>query len=847
MTTLQEDKTNPSSSTEQFVESPFPSQKAFTSYEADSEQPNEEAFYTNSLLAESPFPSVFETDYEGSGTDPETEEMVAFLSELNDQEFDEAVFEIINEADGLLQNRFEAENADPMAKAIAGTRLLEAHAQPLVRELEMYLDNFAQELEQYNIESMTEAEFNEIIDRYEPTNQSLSPAFENFLKKIRKKFNKAIKKGFRAVKRGVKSVAKRAIKIASTVGSYALKGLKAISGVALLQALLKKLKRLVKPLLKNVLDRAINRLPAMYQPVARTLRDKMLSSGALRNMEYLEGNSNYEFEWEAAQDINTIQRELDNQIAYLVYADSEDAQEAALGEYETKADQLTAENTLETLDQARDRFVNQITELEEGEDPTPALENFIPAILPAIKVGIKLYGRSKVIRKLANYVAKLIQRFVGKKYTPFLSQAIVDAGMRMIHLEATPQDETKAAGNAIAATVEETVRQVAALPEYILADESMVEGFIMEAFEQAAAANLPQVLSENVYETRPELRETSSIKGTWLMQPLRGRKRYKKFSRIFDVKISPYAARTLKTFRGLPLGSFLRNRYRLLPGRNVKARVHLYEAIPGTTLNDIVRSESTGPLMNMESIQGYSPLHPLTSEAAGVLLGEPGLGNKETLPSEVQSSTPNVGQRYYFLEISEAPTQPVSITSGKNQVARPCQFALTLDFTADQITAFIFISEADSQSMAAKLRQRAPVGTVLTGLQKSIEIGVKSALSARSNGSVKIIHGTLPPEQSRGLAFKWLPPIVLETLAAKLIEWLGQHLAQLFQQRHQEFITATENLEDGVTIIVKLNNPPGFNAVAKVLRGEAVSLQKIGFTEGLPNVSSKIVPGLARD
>lgn len=47
---------------------------------------------------------------------------------------------------------------------------------------------------------------------------------------------------------------------------------------------------------------------------------------------------------------------------------------------------------------------------------------------------------------------------MGNNERHYLSQAIVDAGMRMIHLEAIPQDEIKAAGSAIAAPVEETVR-----------------------------------------------------------------------------------------------------------------------------------------------------------------------------------------------------------------------------------------------------------------------------------------------------------------------------------------------------------------------------------------------------
>lgn len=846
MTTNHQDTTNPSSFFQQTIESPFPSQQAFVNFEEDSSQSADDALLANSVFAETPFPSVFELENDTGSVDPETEEIVAFLNELDDEEFDDALYQVISEAEGLLQGRFEAEFADPMAKTIAGKRMMEAHVEPLARELELFLDGLAQELEQYDIETMAEAEFDELVDRYEPGNSQLSPAFENLFGGLRKKLKKAVKRSFRAVKRGVSSAVRRGVQAAKTVGRYAVKGLKGIAG-GYLKTILKKLKRLVKPLLKRVLDGAINRMPSQYRPIARTLRDKLLRAKTLREFDALEDN--FEFQAGISQspaDISAIQREFDEQIAYLVYADDEDAQDAALAEYETQANQFTAENALDALDQARTRFIKEITELEEGADPAPIVENFVPALLPVLKLGIRLYGRSKVIRLLAKYVAKLIGRFVGKKYTPMLSSAIVDAGMRMIHLEASAEDETNAAGAAVAATVEDTVRQVAAMPEYLLDDEALLEGAILEAFEQAAAANLPPVLPETVYENRPELREASGVKGTWLMQPLRGRKRYKKFSRIFNVNISPHAVRKLKTFRGFPLRSFLRRRYRLSPGRKVKARVHLYETIPGTTLNDITTLENLGNGGNMQAHQGEPALHPLTSEAAGILLNEPGLGNRETPPSMNEPLTSDVGQRYYFLEILEAPAQALPVTTGKNKAARPSQFKLILDFSSDQIRAFIFMSEAQSQVMATKLRQRVAAGNVLPEIRKLIETGVKSALTAQANHLVKIIHGTIPPEQSRGLALKWLPPIILETMGAKLIEWLGQHIAQQLQKRHQEFITATENLEDGVTMIVKLSNPPGFASVAKLLRGEAVRIQKISFAEGTPNVSSQIVPGLTR-
>ena len=144
----------------------------------------------------------------------------------------------------------------------------------------------------------------------------------------------------------------------------------------------------------------------------------------------------------------------------------------------------------------------------------------------------------------------------------------------MLNLETTPEAEAEAAQAAIMATVEDTMRQVAALPEYILDNQELLEGYALEAFENAAAANLPPVLSEEVYRQRPELRETTGIKGTWVLQPLGsgGHYKYKKYTRIFDIKISPHTARVVKICCGTPLMVFLRDRLGLSPGKTIKAR-----------------------------------------------------------------------------------------------------------------------------------------------------------------------------------------------------------------------------------------------------------------------------------
>ena len=49
------------------------------------------------------------------------------------------------------------------------------------------------------------------------------------------------------------------------------------------------------------------------------------------------------------------------------------------------------------LDQARERFVNDLQQLKEGENPAPYIENYLQAVLAALRIAIRLIGRPKVV------------------------------------------------------------------------------------------------------------------------------------------------------------------------------------------------------------------------------------------------------------------------------------------------------------------------------------------------------------------------------------------------------------------------------------------------------------------
>ena len=346
----------------------------------------------------------------------------------------------------------------------------------------------------------------------------------------------------------------------------------------------------------------------------------------------------------AGSDLAAAQKEFDEQIAEALLAEDEVELNLEVARLRSSSSSA-ATPVFANLDDARDRFIQELDNLKPGESPEPYVQNFLPAVLPALRLGMRLIGRPRVVNFLAQLLAKLISNLIGPEQAPALSQAIVDAGLKLLTLEMSDQEKSGLAASAVAATVEETVNRVASLPDHILDNQELLEGFALEAFEQAAAANLPAVLSEATYRQRPELLE-AGVNAAWLLMPLRGRKRYKRCTRAFKVKITPHMAEEVESFEGVPLSDYLQDQLGLPEGAEVEAEVHLYEALPGTTVADIARSESETPGLGASDEATVSQLHPLTPEAASALLGKPGLGRS---PLRVQTGRTWPPDNDYFI------------------------------------------------------------------------------------------------------------------------------------------------------------------------------------------------------
>jgi len=757
------------------------------------------------ISVSSPFVSVYHMEDGAKRIDSESEGFVQFLGELHDEGFDDAVFELINEASALYEDRVAHEYQETSSQANGAEHFLQAHFLPLEHELETLLDTMADEFENRNFETMTEAEIEVFIDSYQPTRE-LSPNFENFGGWFKKKLKKA---------------AKWAKKKAKGLAAKAFKGA------------LKKLKGYLKPLLKKILTFAIGKLPKKYQSLANLLRKKLGYE--------IDEEAIFEREYDTTGEVDQIQQEFDVYLANLLYSDDEIKHELILSEIIYESEQPIAD-PLSDLNNARDQFIEGILDLKEGEDPTPLVENFLPAAMWAVKIGLKFYGRPKLVKYLAKYLAKLIRRYVGKKYALPLSKVIVDAGLRLVNLEITEQETIQAAGGVVASMVEDTLYQVANLPEYILDDEGLLEGFVLEAFENAATRNLPEVLPEEAYIKKPSLRESKGLKASWVRKLNKRKKSYKKFSRAMKTKLSYHKLKGIKSFGEVPLSELLQNQYGPAVSTELEARVHLYEAIPGTTLSQISRYENNTPGLGGAGKQIYTQLHPLTPEAAGMLFGEPGLGRSIPNRYLLNRRRIGVGQRFYYLEIPGAQLRALPPTASAVQLTHIDALRLILDFSTQQIRASIFLSESNTQDIAIKLRKKMPIGSVMTLVQSTLMAGLKNDLLRDKGGNVNIIHPAIPPQRTRtallNLSYK-----LKSNLMTSLLNWLGKCLSNYFRTKSEGFITAAENRSDGVTLIITLDNPPSFTLLAKALRGSLVSTNDINFSGDILQTHIKVVAG----
>ncbi|KPM52015.1 hypothetical protein ACG83_31150 [Frankia sp. R43] len=599
----------------------------------------------------SPFLRESWTSGEAEG-DRAVAEAEALLEAIRDEQFDEALADLVDEAAAVHLTGESAWAGHEAQEGVASE--LEAWLAPLGTETEQLLDQMGERLAQEDLPALREGELEALLESFAPAPGAMAPAFEGFIRGMLRKAGKVVRSAV----------------------SLAGKGLSALSKLPPVRFLLDKLKGLSRQLLSNVLKLGMGRLPSAVRPIARRLASRLTGEATLFESAQESAAAAEEEAPATAPEAELLAEQFDQQLVDEViaatgteagtygeaYGENYGAETYGEG-YRTEswAAEQEARDPLGELDAARARLTEQLAALPAGGDPEPAIQQFVPAVLalrPVLRLGFSLMGRDKVIRFLAKHLARLVQRMIGPQAANVVAGPIVNAGMGLLGLEA--EEPRQLAAEALTSAVEETVSHVASLAPDVFEDPLRLEAESGQAFAEAVARSMPDEV------LRPDLpeRETAGQGGSWVHMPRTARRRYRRYTLAYDVEITLHVARQIPVFHGRTLADALRERgVRQWPAR---VRVHLYETVPGTRLGHIAATDRAMTAAAMPGVRGagaWSRLHPLTPAAAGMMLGEPGLGRPVPRSAIGSPRRLAVGQRLFYAESADGQQELVS-TSG---------------------------------------------------------------------------------------------------------------------------------------------------------------------------------------
>ncbi|WP_119299960.1 hypothetical protein [Dongia deserti] len=720
------------------------------------------------------------------------------FAEFRDEGFDEAVSMLAEETEQAVGERFIGESPSSSQER---ERYADAQLAPVRFEAQQYLEALEAGLSGMEIGSLSEAQLAEVLDRFDPQTGELTPAGEEFVGAIVRKAKKVVN----VVANTAKSVGKIAGKMLGPV--------------------LQKLRGLINPLLRRVLAFAIGRLPAALQPVARTLAAKITSEAEAED-------SFDEAPMSPANlsDVEALSESFDAALAEALVDGAVGTPEAdSFDTGEDEADMGGRE--LETLAQERGVLIDRLRAAGDDEGLAPDVEQFVPALLGALRLGVKLIGRPKVVRFLAKYLDQAIRRWVGPAQSGPLSNAIVDTGLRLVSLESESSDteslNDEAAPVALASVIEDTVRRVAESEDYVLDNEDLLQLAAAEAFGAAVATHFPAKY------VKPALQQAPSIGGTFIAKRPRSVRTYRKYSRVPEVDVTAQIADALPTFGGATLGAVMRAAGATFP---IRARMHIYQSAAGTTLPRMVRLDRANA-----SGRGYvttSSVHPLTPAAAGMLLREPQLG-VAVPPAFLRSRNRiAVGQRFYVLEpMGAAGALALPVTRGSHAAGArlaPSRAWITANLRKSRVTVGFYLSEVESQGVVEAIRQG-------RGGPALLKLFVSAYRAINRGGPSPQAHIRVVRED--GEAFEELAARAghlpaFAALRRRLRGWVLPALAAWVRTNGEAFARAASHPEPGVTVRMRLTSVPGLESLANP-RANAAR----GAPMGTPTIAITVKPG----
>ncbi len=771
--------------------SPFAGLSHFTDQAAPgAEAPLEEhgdALFEAIYYTDSPFGAEADSEVD---VERETAEARDFLETLHDEEFEDALEQLLNEGASRVLADAQEWSAAPTD---AGTReALDEWIDPLTNEWENSINRIGGGLENTDLTRLSEQELDELLDSLEPAPTLGSEVFDNFLGKLLRKAKSFIKERVRQAGNFIKNPVKGVIDLAKSGLQTIKSGIQTI-GKHLIGPILNRLKGIGLALLKGVVKKLAapltRLLPSYVRPAVKILMTKL----GLDEAGEFPATETDEIVGSAGALAQNFDTELVN-LLYPVESAGEESGEFDESEYiEPEFDEAAG------LDDARARLASALSEHTGTEPPTAEIEQFLPVVLairPLLKLGLKLTGaRGKLINLIATPLANLIKGMVGPEAARLIAKAGVDVGFTALGLETSPQQEQSLSGEALASTVEATAMEVLdEITDEALEDPLQVSAAVQRAFSRAAAAYLPDRL---LRADLPE-RESAGSDGYWILMPrsLRPRYRFRKYSQVFAVPITRQQARALRWSDGGTMETYLLDRG--VDRWPVQAEIDLYETLPGTIPGHFTRDEGLPA--------GEHPVdnefQPLTAEAAGLLLREPGLGRAPlALHRFPRAQQPVPGQRYFRIRAGQLPAR---------KSARPRRLlVIDWDPAGRQLRIAIRLSERRARALLASIQRSAPSGqrdlpAVLSELRAVYLPDLTRKISRR------LLRSSLVSD-----------PAAANRIAAAMAASTGTAISKYLVQRGAQLGAAVADPASGVTLTVTFTSVSGHPTAA--LRPPTVS------------------------
>ena len=541
-----------------------------------------------------------------------TSEVQAFRHDLFDQEFEDSVENLIFETRLQFEHQLEHLQQEQGFDQVLENNL-QMYFMPLEREVDHLFSRLTPLAEAYDEGEMSQEDF---VKRMQEINyeSSMNPVFEDFLGKLWKKAKKFTKK---AVSK-VKSVAKKGIALAKKFG---------------LGFLINKLKGIAMVFLKSIINKIMGKIPVKYQGLAQKLATRL---GVRRELE--------------APSDTLDDLEIDQFLSELVHSQNEFEADHIQCEMEQSVNVMVPDEAEIILRNAREKLVEQLSELQDEEQVGPVIEQFIGSALSVLRWGIKIIGRERVKKQLVNILTALVGRYIGRRNALVLTTKIVDYGFGALNLEAASENF---ASEAVAGVVEDTLMGLRNLDNYQLEDLEIFQAEVVSAFEAAAAKGLPDILTEAEYEENPDLRESFLIPTMWKLKKIGkgiGKYRYRKNSKIFHKILNPKVLDRIKTFGEKNLKDVLATKLGITKSGEIPANIHLFELLPGSSIQDIAYHEFSLPESERRMEDLIARFHPLTTRSAGLLLGDPDLGCKNSC-SCLRRDSVKKAHRVFYLDI----------------------------------------------------------------------------------------------------------------------------------------------------------------------------------------------------